>query len=261
MKEEQRVVVWVSAGLASAAAWRLAVNKYGKHAMGVYCDTSKTEDKGNMEFLQRVSDWVGIPLTIIRSEKYQTIDDVYEARKYIAGIKGAPCTTEMKKIPRFHFQQADDIHIFGFTVNETMPICKDPRKDRIAEIERNNPDMILDHILRDNLVTKEQCRQMVLSAGIPEPIRYKQGFANNNCEACGKASSFQYWVLTRRLNPEAFKRRADQSRRFGAKLVRYNGKRIQLDELPPDDQLVFRGKPYIVTKSTENLSCGPECKG
>lgn len=258
---ESRVVVWVSAGLASAAAWRLSVNKYGPRAMGVYCDTSKTEDKGNAEFLQRVSDWVGVPLTIIRSKKYQSIDEVYEARKFIAGIEGAPCTTEMKKIPRFEFQIADDIQIFGFPINETMPMCKDPRKDRIAQIERNNPDMIFEHILRDAGVTKAQCRQMVLSAGIPEPIRYSQGFTNNNCEACGKASSLEYWVLTRRINPEAFARRADQSRRFGAKLVRYNGERIQLDELPPDDQLMFRGKPLKITRSTENLSCGPECKG
>lgn len=257
---DQRIVVWVSAGLASAAAWKLSTNQYGSRAMGVYCDTSKTEDEGNIEFLHKVSKWVGNSLTVIRSEKYSTIDDVFEHRRFLAGIRGAPCTTEMKKIPRFKFQEADDIHIFGMCVEETMPLCKDPRRDRIAELESKNPDMLFNHILRDNNITKSVCRQLVLSAGIPLPIRYQQGFENNNCKACVKASSLEYWVLTRRHNPVEFYRRADQGRRFGSRPVRYRGKRIFLDELPPDDQIIFRGKPLVITKSTENLSCGPECK-
>lgn len=256
---EQRIIVWVSAGLASAVAWRLAKNQYGDRVLGVYCDTSKTESPDNPRFLKEVSEWVGSPLTVIKSDKYATVDEVFEKRRYLAGIKGAPCTVEMKKVPRFGFQQADDIHIFGLTYEE---------QDRKAEFAGNNPDMIINWILIDNKVTRKDCIQMVESAGIALPERYAQGFDNNNCECCVKASSVLYWVLSRRLNPETFKRRCDQSRRFGARLVRYklpgmaNAKRIFLDELPPDEQIVFRGKPLPAKwRAKEKITCGAECAG
>lgn len=233
-------------------AWKLAVNQFGSRARGVYCDVSATEHEDNIPFLKHVSNWVGQPLTVIKSEKYATIDDVFEDRKYLAGIKGAPCTVQMKKIPRFHFQEADDVHIFGLTSDEPT---------RIKDFIESNPDMLLNWILRDNNVTKADCLLMTKSAGIPTPTRYLQGYENNNCICCVKASSLEYWVMERRNNPVVFKRRCEQSRRFGARLVRYQGKRIFLDEIPPDDQIMFRGKPYKIVKTTENVSCGPECKG
>lgn len=60
------------------------------------------------------------------------------------------------------------------------------------------------------------------------------GFANANCEGCVKSSSVTYWNHTRKVLPEVFKARAEQSRKIGAKLVIYKGKRIFLDELPAD---------------------------
>jgi len=55
--------------------------------------------------------------------------------------------------------------------------------------------------------------------------------------------------LIRKHFPAAFKTRAEQSRRLGARLVRYKGERIFLDELPED----------AMEKVTEDLSCGPQC--
>lgn len=220
--------------------------------MGVYCDVLETESPDNRRFLSDVEKWVGLPLTIIKSSKYDTIDDVFEARKYMSGPKGAPCTVEMKKVPRFNFQEADDIHIFGLTYDEPL---------RIEKFESHNPDLYLNWILINNEMTKEGCLNTVQAAGIKLPIRYEQGFSNNNCICCVKATSINYWVLERRTNPEIFKRRAEQSRRLGVRLCRYNGKRIFLDEIPPDEQILFYGKPLKIMRSVENLSCGPECGG
>lgn len=249
---DQRITVWVSAGAASAVAWKLAATEFPGRVMGIYCDVAKTESPDNARFLQDVSAWVGLSLTVIKSTKYDTIDDVFEARRYMSGPKGAPCTVEMKKVPRFNFQRADDVHIFGLTYDEPK---------RIKLFESRNPDMILDWILRDSELTKEGCLRTIRAAGIKLPIRYEQGFENNNCLCCVKASSINYWVLERRINPEVFKRRAEQSRRIGARLCRYNGKRIFLDEIPPDDQILFYGKPLKIVRSVEKLSCGPECAG
>lgn len=179
----ERVVVWVSAGAASAVAWKLARQKFGDEVLGVYCDVLKTESPDNARFLADVTAWVGLPLTTIRSDKYETIDDVFEARRYMAGRQGAPCTVAMKKIPRFKFQRADDIHIFGLTADEPK---------RISNFKSRNPDMLLNWILRDTKTTKEDCLNLLRASGITLPIRYAQGFANNNCLCCVKA---------RRLSP------------------------------------------------------------
>ncbi|MDE2103534.1 MAG: hypothetical protein KGL39_40210 [Patescibacteria group bacterium] len=246
----RRIIVWVSAGEASAVAWKLAFQEFGNRVIGVYCDTSTSESPDNKRFLDAVSKWVGQPLTIIRSKKFTNVDEVIEARHYLAGQKGAPCTVELKKVPRFHFQEADDIHVWGFTSDE---------KKRIKNFRANNPDMLLDFILQRHQVDRKTCTAMIVSAGIERPLRYRQGYANNNCICCNKAQSFQYWVMERRNNPEVFSRRAAQSRKFGARLTRYGGKRIFIDELPPDDKLMLRGKSYKVVKSEEKISCGPEC--
>lgn len=212
----QRIIVWFSCGSTSACAARLAINKYGAdRVMVVYCNTSKSEDADNVRFMREVEQWLGVKVTVISSKKFSTVDEVFESRRYIAGINGAPCTVEMKKIPRFDFQRADDVHIFGYDASEG---------GRISDFEQNNPDMFLEWILRDNGITKKACHAMIESAGILQPLRYRQGFKNNNCECCGKASSIAYWVLSRRLNPVSFARRADQSRRFGARLTRWKGK-------------------------------------
>lgn len=242
-----RVVVWFSCGAASALAAKHAVIKYAERVTVVYCDTSASEHPDNLRFMADIERWIGKPITRLKSEKYTTVDEVFEARKYLAGIKGAPCTVELKKKPRFAFQRADDVHVFGFTAGE---------EKRIASFEANNPDMRVEWILRDLGVTKDDCFRSLYFARILPPVRYGQGFVNNNCAACVKATSLAYWVLTRRVDPEAFARRAEQSRRFGARLTRWKGKRIFLDEIPPDDQIPDR---FLNKSEMENISCGPEC--
>jgi hypothetical protein len=78
---------------------------------------------------------------------------------------------------------------------------------------------------------------------------YKLGFKNNNCIGCVKATSPAYWSHVRKHFPEVFERRARVSREIGAKLVRIDGKRVFLDEMPD-------GRYGQVT---ENISCGPQC--
>lgn len=159
----------------------------------------------------------------------------------MSGIKGARCTVEMKKVPRHAFQESDDIHIFGLTYDEGV---------RINRFKENNPELYLEWILRDSWITKDMCYKIIQNAGIKLPIMYELGFSNNNCLGCVKATSAQYWNLTRKNFPEVFSRRCRQSRELGVRLVRYHGKRIFLDELPAD-----------VTDMTPegDIECGPLC--
>ncbi|MDE2025563.1 MAG: hypothetical protein KGJ07_03650, partial [Patescibacteria group bacterium] len=83
-------------------------------------------------------------------------------------------------------------------------------------------------------ITKTDCYKIIEDAGILLPLSYRLGYDNANCIGCVKSSSVWYWNKVRQTHPEIFRDRAIQSREIGCKLVRLNGKRIYLDELPID---------------------------
>jgi hypothetical protein len=219
--EAMKAIVWYSDGAASAVAAKLAVEKYGDAVEVVKCDTTTSEHPDNLRFRKDVERWIGREVKLIQSEKYQTVDDVFESTRYMAGIAGARCTVELKKIPRFAYQQVDDIHIFGLTVDEWK---------RIEQFKRNNPELAFDWILREKFIRKEECYRMLEQAGIKLPEMYGLGFDHNNCLGCVKATSPGYWNRIRKHFPDVFERRARQSRAIGARLTRHNGARIFLDE-------------------------------
>lgn len=237
-----RVLCWFSCGVASAVAAKLtaaATHPYGPVEL-IYCDTSIDEHPDNVRFRADVEKWIGLPIKVIKSKLYESTDQVFAATNYMSGISGARCTTELKKVPRFTYQWAEDTHVFGMTVNEAK---------RIESFEQANPELVCEWPLRDAGWTKQDCHEYVKSAGIEIPVMYRLGFENNNCIGCVKATSPAYWNLTRKNFPERYRQRAEQSRQLGVRLVRYKGVRIFLDELPED----------ATEKITEDLSCGPAC--
>lgn len=237
----KRVIAWFSCGAASAVAAKKAIEKYGPGVEVCYCDTSASEHPDNPRFLAEVERWLGVDIRRLRSDKYASVDDVFEQRRYMAGIQGAICTVEMKKVPRFKFQRPDDTHVFGLTADEG---------GRIRRFESGNPDMLLDWVLRDAGITKADCYRLLAEAGVRLPAMYALGYRNNNCLGCVKATSPAYWAKVRRDFPEVFERRAQQSRSIGVKLTRVRGRRVFLDELPQGDFGRYK---------TEDISCGPEC--
>lgn len=233
-------LVWFSCGAASAVAAKLAVDRYGDSCQVVYCDTMKTEHPDNARFFSDVEKWIGRTITVIKSAQFDSIDDVFEKTRYMAGIKGARCTSEMKKIPREKFAAADDIHLFGYTSDEAK---------RAQDFEDRNHSLFTEWILIDRGISKNECLLELLLAGIRLPAMYDLGFDHNNCLGCVKATSPGYWNRVRRLFPEVFWKRAAQSRKLGVRLVRLKGKRIFLDELPLD-----------ADAPDDAIECGPVCQ-
>lgn len=245
VSEKRRIVSWFSCGATSAVAGKLTIQDYSQShdARVVCCDTRPSENSDNYRFSAEAEAWIGQPIEYIRSEKYATIDDVFEQTGYMAGPKGARCTVELKKKPRFAYQQPDDIHVFGFSAGE---------QKRIKEFEQRNPELNLLWILAKYNLTKEDCKDMLTGAGIKLPDQYERGFSNNNCPGCVKVTSPWYWDQVRTQTPDVFNRRCEQSRKLGVRLVEIrHHERIFLDELPAGP---FR---RIVRK--EQASCGPEC--
>src|SRR5690554_519137 len=108
-----RTVCWVSAGAASAIAARMTL-RHSPDAVLAYCETG-VEHPDNERFLSDLTRWLNSPIERLRSDTYADTWSVWERRKYLAGIDGAPCTVELKIAPRLAWQRPDDVHVFGYT--------------------------------------------------------------------------------------------------------------------------------------------------
>ena len=220
-----RVVSWFSCGAASAVA-----TKISKPDVIAYCDTG-AEDFDNLRFMGECEyKWFGTRVTILKSDKFDSTWDVWEKRKYISGIAGAPCTGELKIKPRLAFQREDDIHVFGYTA--------DPNDVRRAQSLREHyPDLRVETPLIDKGLTKAACLAMIEKAGIKPPRVYAMGFPNANCIPCCKATSPAYWALVRKEFPLEFKRMSDLSRKYDVRMARVDGERAFIDEVPENQEL------------------------
>ena len=219
-----RNLVWFSAGAASAVALKMSVEKYGQeNVLPVYCDTG-SEHPDNARFIAAVETWLGVKVQTLKSAQFQNVDDVIEKTRFMRGLHGARCTTELKKIPRLKFQEPDDRHIFGYTYEEG---------NRIAQIMSDNWDLRIECPLYSAKIKKQQCLEMIHAAGIELPIMYRLGFNNNNCIGCVKAEGPDYWLLVKKYFPDVFWKRAKQERELGFALCRWRKKPVFLDELKP----------------------------
>lgn len=227
------IAVWFSHGAPSACALKLTVEKYGVENVRALNNPVAEEDEDNLRFGREVAEWCGIEIEDVRNSKYPSASavEVWDRREGMSFPRGAPCTTHLKRQARQEWERANkaDWHVFGFTLEE-----KD-RHDKFILTEREN---VLP-VLIDARMTRDMCFDMIRSAGIELPRAYSWGMPNANCLGCVKATSPTYWNLIRKIAPEVFEARAEQSRRLGAKLVRVKNKRIYLDELDP----AAKGRP------------------
>lgn len=238
----ERVVCWFSCGDASAAATKLALKLFGDtHEVVIARIVIDSEHPDNERFTADCERWFKQPIISLRSEEYADTWDVWEKRKYIAGIAGAPCTSELKKAVRFKFQRPDDVHVFGFTIEE---------RKRADTFTRNNFELTCRFPLIEAGVGKPDCHFLVRAAGIELPAMYRLGFDNNNCIGCPKGGA-GYWNMIRKHFPAQFDRMAELSRRLGARIVKQDGERIFLDELQPG---TGRQKDEV------DISCSPFCE-
>jgi len=222
------IAVWFSCGAASAVAASETLKRYPNCNIRVVNNPVIEEDSDNRRFLADVAEWLGVEIETATNPEYPNCSavEVWDRRKFMSSPAGAPCTTELKKYARQHWENSNhcDWLVLGFTADEKH------RHNRFVQSERAN----LLPILIDANLTKFDCYQILIEAGVKLPRVYSMGYPNANCIGCTKATSATYWSLVRDKHPEAFAQRAEQSRRIGARLVRYKGVRMFLDELPPD---------------------------
>lgn len=227
------IAVWFSHGAPSACALKLTIDRYGVENVRAVNNPIVEEDEDNRRFGREIAEWCGIEIEEFKAPKYPSASavDVWTARKAMSFPNGAPCTRHLKIEARQAWEAINkpEWHVLGFTAEEAA------RHQRFILTEREN---VLP-ILIDAGMTRGMCADMIRGAGIPLPRVYDWGLPNANCLGCVKATSPTYWNTIRRVAPEVFRQRAEQSREIGAKLVRVGNQRIYLDELHP----LSRGRP------------------
>lgn len=221
-----RILVWFSCGAASAVAAKKTIEKY-PDAEILYCDTLAYEHPDNVRFMADVSSWIGKKIKILKSEKYSDIYDVFYKTKYLVGPYGARCTTELKKVVRKQYQKHNDTHVFGYTCDESH---------RIDRLGQQNPELKTYFPLFELGITKSECFQELHRTGIALPAMYRLGYNNNNCIGCVKGGS-KYWSKIKKDFPEHFSKMAACERDLGISILKKNGERLFLDELPEDAQM------------------------
>lgn len=242
-----RTVCWFSCGAASAVATKLTLGD-SKDVVVAYCETN-SEHEDNARFKKECEEWFGVEIIILSSRRFEDTWAVWEKRKFLSGPKGAPCTRELKVLPRLKFQRPDDVHIFGYTADK-LDVA---RSKRLVE---SFPEMSARFPLIDRGITKEACLAMLSGVGIEPPITYALGFPNANCIPCVKATSPAYWALVRRHAPEKFERMAKLSRQLGARLARINNVRVFIDEIPenyPTTDPIVPSCDFLCSLAEKNL--------
>jgi len=237
-----RIVCWFSCGAASAVATKKTIEKYGIENVTVASCVVENEHIDNERFLKDCEKWFGLSVLRLRSDKFKDCWEVWEKTKYLVGVKGARCTTEMKKMVRQKFQKISDVQIFGFTSEE---------KHRADRFISQNPEVNLETPLIALSLSKNDCFIELKNAGIELPVMYKLGYKNNNCIGCVKGGA-GYWNKIRVDFPDVFLKMSELERSLGRTILKVKGKRTYLDEL--DTKSGHKMKE-------PDMECGIWCKG
>lgn len=246
IKDGDKIAVWFSCGAASAVAAKKTLELYPNCDVTILNSPIMEEDEDNRRFLSDVENWLETKIQIVKSDKFpsQSAVEVWDKRRFMSSVSGAPCTVELKKYPRQQWENNNIVnwHVLGFTSEERH------RAERFVLTERDN----LLPVLVNEGIGKVECMEIISNAGIKLPRVYKMGYPNANCIGCVKATSPTYWNLVRKTHPHVFEERARQSREIGVKLTRVRNERIFLDELDP----TYEGNPI----KSGFVECGLFCE-
>ena len=212
-------VCWFSCGCSSFLACWLVRDSVDEI---IYTHVAN-QHPDSLRFLHDCEKLLGRDITILQSEYYHDIYDVFRARRIINTIKGAPCTSVLKKQVRkmWELKHPDDYtYVWGFDCTERH------RAERLIE---NMPQYKHEFPLIDNNLSKSDVHGYCESLGLKRPFMYDLGYNNNNCVGCVKGGQ-GYWNKIRIDFPDVFNKMAALERELGNTCL--NG--IYLDELPPD---------------------------
>ena len=217
-------VVWLSAGVSSFIGGYLVKDTVDEW---IYIDV-KDQHPDSMRFIHDCEKAIGKKVTILRSEKYEDVEDVCRKLKFGNSPHGAACTGMLKKQVRKQWESRFYAEHGNMNLTYVWGFDRKERK-RAENMIANFPEFDHEFPLIDKCISKEDAHGLLMSLGIKRPAMYDLGFPNNNCIGCLKQGAY-FWNKTRKLYPEVFEKRAKLERDLGHSFM--NG--VFLDELDPN---------------------------
>jgi hypothetical protein len=219
-----RIVCHFSCGAASAVATKLVLSRSDPGRVVIYNAFIEEEHEDNRRFLSDCERWFDHSITVLRNEKYgASVKEVWRRERFMKSAFGASCSRALKHDVLDAVCLPDDIHVFGFTAEETK------RAERFLRTGAMCP-------LIDAGLTHADCLAMVERAGIVLPAMYRLGFNNANCIGCCKGGE-GYWNKIRKDFPDAFAEAMAIQESIGPNSYffhdRKTGARIGLKDLDP----------------------------
>lgn len=212
-------VCWISAGISSFIAGYLA----GDVDEWIYIDISD-QHPDSLRFICDVEKIIKKKITILKSQEFDSVEEVIKKYKYVNSPYGAPCTGMLKKAVRKKWENEhlnyQLTYVWGMDMEE---------KKRAESIVKNFPEFKHEFPLIDRHLSKQDAHALAERIGIRRPIMYDMGYHNNNCIGCLKGGK-GYWNKIRKDFPTVFQSRARLEREIGHSCI--NG--TFLDELDPD---------------------------
>jgi hypothetical protein len=219
------IISWWSAGVTSAVATKLAIDKYGVDNVVPIYFAIDSAHPDNKRFKEECEEWYGREIVVERAPKHRDQFDVILKDKYVNGPGGARCTLVLKKKVRQRLESElqYDGQVFGFEYSKK-------EINRAIRFKEQYPSAKPLFPLIENKMTKPECLYFLEAQGIERPVMYKLGYKNNNCIGCVKGGK-GYWNKIRQDFPEFFEKMAEAERVVGNSCIRG----VFLDELDPDD--------------------------
>ena len=211
-------VCWFSTGISSFVACYIA-----KDIDKIIYTHVENQHPDSLRFLHDAEKILGKEIEILKSDRYEDVNDVIRKTRYINGPQGAACTSRLKRDVRRKWELENPEHhtyVWGFDLNE---------KHRADRIVQTMSDYDHEFTLIDNNVTKEEAHGIAMQLGLKRPVMYDLGYSNNNCIGCVKGG-MGYWNRIRVDFPEVFEERAKLEREIGHSCI----KGCFLDELEPN---------------------------
>lgn len=221
------IIGWWSAGITSAVACKLAVDKYGTDNIRLFYFDTGAAHSDNQRFKSECEEWYGLGIETRKTNLYDSPADVIEKTKYVNGPSGARCTLELKKKVRYAIEKEISFtgQVFGFEFS--------PKEvNRAIRFKEQYPEAKPLFPLIDQKMTKDNCAYFVQEAGIELPTMYQLGYPNNNCIGCVKGGQ-GYWNKIRKDFPNVFEQFANLEHQVGRTCLKKDGNPLFLSELDP----------------------------
>jgi PP-loop superfamily ATP-utilizing enzyme len=199
-----KIIGWWSGGVTSAVACYLAIQQYGKENCRVIMLDTGNEHYDTYRFKGDCEKWYGLPIEVLKSGKYRTIQDTWYTYNSLNTANGAICSYMLKRKVREDWEKENDFdhQIFGFEFDSK-------EFKRAMSLKLNHPNTKPLFPLLQYGLTKKDCIEIVEKFGLILPMAYLMGFQNNNCLNTGCVQGgIGYWKKMQSEMPENFERMA-----------------------------------------------------